>query len=92
MGHGCSSCSFKFFSKKSIKISLEKSNFEIIYFNNYSLANVRRYLKNIIKLPFKLIKDLIKLDFKNFLFKLRETVITLIDIIDGDQMMVVAKK
>ena len=81
-----------FFSKKSIKISLEKNNFQIVYIKNYSLANARRYLRNIIKLPFKLLKDLINLDFKNFLLKLRESVITLIDIIDGDQMMVVAKK
>ena len=81
-----------FFSKKSIKISLEKNNFQIVYIKNYSLANGRRYLRNLIKLPFKLIKDLINLDFKNFLVKLRESIITLIDIIDGDQMAVVAKK
>ena len=81
-----------FFSKKSIKISLEKNNFHLIYMNNYSLASGRRYLRNLIKLPFKLIKDLINLDFKNFLLRLRESVLTLIDIIDGDQMVVVAKK
>jgi len=81
-----------FFSKKSIRISLEKNNFEIIYIANYSLADARRYSRNIIKLPFKLIKDLVRLDFKNFLLKIRESVLTLIDIIDGDQMMVVAKK
>ena len=81
-----------FFSKKSIQISLEKNNFEIIFIKNYSLGNTRRYLRNTIKLPFKLIIDLIKLDFKSFLHKLRESIITLFDIIDGDQMMVVAKK
>ena len=81
-----------FFSKKSIRISLEKNNFEIIYIANYSLADARRYSRNIIKLPFKLIKDLVRLDFKNFLLKIRESILTLIDIIDGDQMMVVAKK
>ena len=81
-----------FFSKKSIKISLEKNNFQLVYMNNYSLASGRRYLRNLIKLPFKLIKDLINLDFKNFLLRLRESVLTLIDIIDGDQMVVVAKK
>ena len=81
-----------FFSKKSIKISLEKNNFKIIYIKNYSLANLRRYIRNLVKLPFKLIKDLIKLDFKNFFQRLKESIITLIDIIDGDQMMVVAKK
>ena len=81
-----------FFSKKSIKILLEKNNFEIIFIKNYSLANIRRYFKNLIKLPFKLIKDLIKLNFKNFVHKLKESLVTLIDIIDGDQMIVVAKK
>ena len=91
MGHGSPSCSFKFFSKKSIRISLERNNFEIIYIKNYSLANLRRYFKNLIKLPFKLVSDLIKFNFKNFLLRLKETIITLIDIIDGDQMIVVAK-
>ena len=81
-----------FFSKKSIRISLERNNFEIIYIKNYSLANLRRYFKNLIKLPFKLVRDLIKFNFKNFLLRLKETIITLIDIIDGDQMIVVAKK
>ncbi len=81
-----------FFSKKSIKMSLERNNFELIYLKKYSLANVRRYLRNIIKLPLKLAEDLLKFDFTSFLFRLRETLITFIDIIDGDQMMVVAKK
>ena len=81
-----------FFSKKSIRISLERNNFEIIYIKNYSLANLRRYFKNLIKLPFKLVRDLIKFNFKNLLLRLKESMITLIDIIDGDQMIVVAKK
>ena len=81
-----------FFSKKSIRISLERNNFEIIYIKNYSLANLRRYFKNLIKLPFKLVRDLIKFNFKNLLLRLKEAMITLIDIIDGDQMIVVAKK
>ena len=81
-----------FFSKKSIKISLEESNFEIIYLKNYSLASPKRFLRNLIKLPFKLFKDLIYLNFKIFYFRLKESILTFLDILNGDQMMIVAKK
>ena len=81
-----------FFSKKSIKISLENNNFKVIYLKNYSLANPKRFTKNLIKLPFRLLKDLIFLNFMSFYERIKETVITFFDIINGDQMMVVAKK
>ena len=81
-----------FFSKKSIQICLEKNDFEIIFIKNYSMGNFKRFIKNLIKLPFKLLKDLINLNIIIFLTRLKETIITLLDIINGDQMMVVAKK
>jgi SAM-dependent methyltransferase len=81
-----------FFSKKSIKISLENNNFKVIYLKNYSLANPKRFTKNLIKLPFRLLKDLIFLNFMSFYERIKETVITFFDITNGDQMMVVAKK
>ena len=81
-----------FFSKKSIKVSLENNNFKVIYLKNYSLVNPKRFIKNLIKLPFRLIKDLIFLNFRNFYERIKETVITFLDMINGDQMMVVAKK
>ena len=81
-----------FFQKKSIKVSLENNNFNVIYLKNYSLANPKRFTKNLIKLPFRLIKDLIFLNFINFYNRINETVITFFDMINGDQMVVVAKK
>ena len=51
-----------FFSKKSIKVSLENNNFKVIYLKNYSLASPKRFTKNLIKLPFRLLKDLIFLN------------------------------
>ena len=81
-----------FFSKKSIKVSLENNNFKVIYLKNYSLANPKRFTKNLIKLPFRLLKDLIFLNFMSFYERIKETVITFFDITNGDQMMVVAKK
>jgi len=81
-----------FFSKKSIQISLEKNGFEIIFIKNYSMGNIKRFVKNLIKLPLKLLKDLITLNITVFVSRLKENIITIFDIIDGDQMMVVAKK
>ncbi len=81
-----------FFSKKSIKISLEKSNFSLIYIKDFSFVNPKRLLKNFIKLPFKLFKDLITLDFKSFKFRIVEFLFCILDLINGDQMKIVAKK
>jgi len=81
-----------FFSKKSIKISLENNNFKLMYIKNYSLVNPKRFIKNLIKLPLKLLKDLILLNFSSFFNRIKEMVITFFDMINGDQMMVVAKK
>tara|TARA_A200000113_G_scaffold181376_1_gene167324 strand:- start:1914 stop:2825 length:912 start_codon:yes stop_codon:yes gene_type:complete len=81
-----------FFSKKSIQISLENNGFEIIFIKNYSMGNFKRFIRNLIKLPFKLFKDLICLNISLPLTRFKEVIITLFDIIDGDQMMVVARK
>ncbi len=81
-----------FFSKKSIKISLENNNFKLTYLKNYSLVDPKRFIKNLIKLPLKLLKDLILLNFSSFLNRIREMFITFFDMINGDQMMVVAEK
>ena len=81
-----------FFSKKSIKISLENNNFKLTYIKNYSLVDPKRFFKNLIKLPLKLLKDLIFLNFLSFFNRLKEMLITFFDMINGDQMMVVAEK
>jgi SAM-dependent methyltransferase len=81
-----------FFSKKSIKISLEKNNFKLKYLKIYSLVNPKRFFKNLIKLPFKLLKDLIFLNFSIFFNRFKELFITFFDMIYGDQMMIMAEK
>ena len=81
-----------FFSKKSIKISLEKTNFAVVYIKDFSLVNPKRLLKNFIKLPFRLLKDLIIFDLRNFRLRITEFLFCLLDIMNGDQMKIVAKK
>ena len=81
-----------FFSKKSIQISLINANFKLIYVRNYSLGKPKRLFKNFLKLPLKLLKDIIYLDFKKFISRINEFILSFLDIIYGDQMMVVAKK
>ena len=81
-----------FFSKKSIEISLKKTNFSLIYIKNYSLANPKRLAKNFLKLPFKLLKDLLFFNFNNFSLRIKEFIICFLDILNGDQMKIIAKK
>tara|TARA_Y100000816_G_scaffold291815_1_gene284487 strand:- start:1248 stop:2159 length:912 start_codon:yes stop_codon:yes gene_type:complete len=81
-----------FFSKKSIEMSLEKTNFTLIYIKNFSLVSPKRLLKNFIKLPFKLLKDLIIFDLKNFKLRIKEFLFCLLDLMNGDQLKIVAKK
>ena len=81
-----------FFSKKSITMTLEKTNFVVIYIKNFSLVNRKRLLKNFVRLPFRLLKDLIFFDLRKFKFRLTEFFFCLLDIVNGDQMKIVAKK
>ena len=81
-----------FFSKKSIKILLKYNNFKVIYLKNYSLADPKKFTKNLLRLPFRLFKDLIFFNFLKFFNRIKETIITFLDLINGDQMIVVAIK
>jgi|TARA_B100001079_G_C16402853_1_gene512217 hypothetical protein len=81
-----------FFSKKSIRLSLKKANFLLIYIKEFSLVSPKRLLKNFLKLPFKLLKDLITFDLISFKSRVKEFIFCFLDIINGDQMKIVAKK
>ena len=81
-----------FFSKKSLKLALEKSNFEVKHLSNFSLVDPKRLIKNFIKLPTKILLDLIKLDIKSIFSRISEFLLNILDLLNGDQMKVVAIK
>ena len=81
-----------FFSKKSLKLALEKSNFEVKHLSNFSLVDPKRLIKNFIKLPTKILLDLIRLDIKSIFSRITEFLLNILDLLNGDQMKVVAIK
>ena len=81
-----------YFSKKSTKIMLEKSGYQIVLIKDFSFVELRRLLRNFIKLPIFIIKDLFKFNFKKILNRLFELIMNILDLINGDQLKVVAKK
>ena len=81
-----------FFSIESAKIILKKNGYRIEYISPYSFVELKRLIRNFIKLPFKILFDLIKLDLKSVLFRLKEFGLNVLDLIHGDQMRIVAIK
>ena len=81
-----------FFSKSSTNIMLEKSNFKLILVEDFSYVEIKRLVRNILRLPFYLIKDLFFFNSKNFLEKIEETILNILDLINGDQLRVMAIK
>ncbi len=81
-----------FFSKKSSAIALKKAGFKMLHIKNFSLVTPRRLIRNFFKLPFKLILDFLKLDINKIYFRLNEFFINILDLFNGDQMLVIAKK
>jgi len=81
-----------FFSKKSFKLALEQSNFELVHISSFSLVDPKRLIKNFIKLPTKILIDFIKLDIKSIFSRINEFLLNIIDLLNGDQMKVVAIK
>ena len=81
-----------FFSEKSSKIMLEKCNFEPILIKDYSFVELRRLIRNFIKLPILIFKDIFHLKFKNIIHRFAEVVLNILDLIEGDQLKVIAKK
>ena len=81
-----------FFSKTSTNIMLKKSKFKIIFIKDFSYVQKKRLVRNIVKLPLYLIKDLIFLNLKSFKLRIEETALNILDLINGDQLKVVAVK
>ena len=71
---------------------LEDSGFKIISHKAFSEVNIKKLLKNIIKLPFLIILDLMKLNIQKAVRRLFETIINIIDLIYGDQTHIIAIK
>jgi hypothetical protein len=81
-----------FFSKNSTSIMLKKTNFKVILVKDFSYVEPRRLIRNILRLPLYLINDLLSLKFKKFLERVEETILNIFDLINGDQLRVVAIK
>ena len=81
-----------FFSKKSSNQMLEECGFRIISNKAVSEVSLKKLLKNIIKLPFLIILDLMKLNIQKIVNRLCEIIINIIDLISGDQTHIVAIK
>ena len=81
-----------FFSKISTAIMLKKSRFKVVLIEDFSYVQKKRLIRNILKLPIYLIKDLITLNLKNFIQRIEEAVLNILDLINGDQLKVVAVK
>ena len=75
-----------------MKIILRKNGYHIEYITPYSFVELRRLIRNFIKLPFKILFDLIKLDLKAVVFRLKEFSLNVLDLIHGDHMRIVAIK
>ena len=81
-----------YFSKKSTKIMLEKAGYKILVIKDYSFVELRRLIRNSIKLPIFILKDIFKLNFKNIYHRFIELFLNFLDLINGDQLKVIAKK
>ena len=81
-----------YFSKKSTKIMLKKSGYKILVIKDFSYVELRRLIRNFIKLPIFILKDIFQLNFKNIYYRFVELFLNILDLINGDQLKVIAKK
>ena len=81
-----------FFSGKSTSIMLKRAGFRTIEIKDFSFVEVRRLLRNLIKLPFFILIDIFKFNFKSVFNRLFEFFLNFLDLIKGDQLKVVATK
>ena len=81
-----------FFSKKSTKIMLEKAGYKILMIEDFSFVELKRLMRNFVKLPILILKDIFKFKFKNIIYRLSELLLNVLDLINGDQLKVIAKK
>ena len=72
------------------KIILRKNGYHIEYISPYSLCRIKEINRNFP--PFKILIDLIKLDLKRVVFRLKEFSLNILDLIHGDQMRIVLKR
>ena len=81
-----------FFSGKSTNIMLKRAGFETVEIVDFSFVEVKRLIRNFVKLPFLILKDIFKLNFRNIFNRLFEFFLNFLDLIKGDQLKVVAIK
>ena len=81
-----------FFSKDSTKIMLNKAGFDVVEIGDFSFVETRRLIRNFFKLPFLILKDIIKFRFKNIFVRIIELSLNLLDLINGDQLKIIARK
>ena len=81
-----------FFSLKSTNIMLKRAGFKTVEIKDFSFVEVRRLVRNFFKLPLFILKDILKLNFKNIFKHLFEFFLNFLDLIKGDQLKVVAIK
>lgn len=81
-----------FFSKKSSEVMLTKSGFKILFIKEFSFVEPRRLIRNTLKLPFLVLKDIFCLNIKNIFFRFFETFLNILDLLKGDQIEIVAYK
>ena len=81
-----------FFSKDSTKIMLNKAGFDVVEIGDFSFVEIRRLIRNFFKLPFLILKDIIKFRFKNIFVRIIELSLNILDLINGDQLKIIARK
>ena len=81
-----------FFSFKSTKIMLEKCGYKPLVIKTASFVIGRKLLRSILRLPFTLILDLLKMNFISALKRFPEIFLNILDLINANQFHIVAIK
>lgn len=81
-----------YFSKTSTKIMLEKAGYQILIIKDFSFVETRRLIRNFLKLPIFILKDIFQFNLKKIFFRFIELFLNILDLINGDQLKVIAKK
>ena len=71
---------------------LEKTGYEVLIIEDFSFVELRKLVRNIFKLPIFILKDIFKFNFKGISQRVIELFLNILDLINGDQLKVVAKK
>ena len=81
-----------FFSFKSTKIMLEKCGYKPLVIKTASFVIGRKLLRSILRLPFTLLLDLLKMNFISALKRFPEILLNILDLINADQFHIIAIK